>query len=189
MIEKKRKKNYINNKDFHLVMKAYRVIYDKAIEEGKPTPTQPRYFGEAIKMMTTKIASKPCWSGYSFLDEMKDDAMMTCITYAHRYDPIKAEASEQGPNPFSYFTMVIINAFRQRLNTEEKQRYIKAILYKNSSAFLESNADSDFNDDSIDSIIYRFERKQAEKKIKSKAKLEKNSDELENIIDDLLEIV
>jgi len=129
LIEKKRKSvNYINNQELCEHLKVYREAYFKAKEAGEELPRIPEYVGQAILLLTNRIATKRSFSSYSFLDEMISDAIENVCLYLHNYDPTKPTQSGK-PNAFAYLTKVIWWAFVRRINYEKRQQYL---LYKNS---------------------------------------------------------
>ena len=150
---KQRKKNYVNNRDFFNALGQYQ-------EDLKTNPNKsiPNYVGECIVMIAKKYSSKPNFSSYSYIDEMRSDAVENCFVYLDRFDPTKGE------NPFAYFTAVIHNAFIRRINEEHRQQAIKiknmrrmisAEELMNNSA-LSSTADTN---DITSSFIENYERK------------------------------
>lgn len=92
----------------------------KAKREKLPDPILNTYIGECILLLSRKIATKSCFSGYSFIDEMISDGVENCIQYGiTNFDPSKKA------NAFSYFTQIIKWAFIRRIQKEKKQQYIK----------------------------------------------------------------
>lgn len=64
-------------------------------------------------------------TGNTYLEEMKSEALITCVTYANKFNPTISE------NPFSYFTQCIENSFKGVLNTEKKISETKFNYIKN----------------------------------------------------------
>ena len=102
----------------------------KAKRGGLPDPILNSYIGECILLLSKKIATKSCFSGYSFLDEMISDGVENCIQYGiTNFDPSKKA------NAFSYFTQIIKWAFIRRIQKEKKQQYIKLKNMQNHELF------------------------------------------------------
>ena len=173
-MEKKKKKpvNYVNNKDFFNAIVEYRKTLEAANAAGKEIPIMPDYIGKCIMMISEKLSMKPCFSQYSFRDEMVFDGIENCILYFHDYNP------DKGTNPFAYFTQIIYYAFLRRISKEEKIRYA---MYKGfQDQFLANNDPNlllDHNDnhlipkqtyDNISDFIDNYERKLVAKKEKKK---------------------
>lgn len=157
--------NYINNREFHNCLVQYKKDSDLAEQQGKIRPQLPKYYADAITSIANRYASKPCFSGYSYKDEMISDAIMTCIQYATKYDTTRAERLNQPPNPLAYFTQLVHNAFITRIHVEHKQQYVKAKTLTTQINY--STIDDDHDLDSFDSIVTTFERKQEEKRVKA----------------------
>ena len=69
--------------------------------------------------MANRYATKPNFSGYSYIDEMISAAIVSCIAAVSKFDASKSD------NTFAYYTSVIHNAFLQVLNRESRQREIR----------------------------------------------------------------
>jgi DNA-directed RNA polymerase specialized sigma subunit len=70
-------------------------------------------------MLTHKYARRPCFSSYTYKEDMISDALTSLCQNALKFDPIKYD------NPFAYYTTCINNSFLQFLNTEKKHRRIR----------------------------------------------------------------
>lgn len=114
-----RKKHYINNKDMYEALCDYLNDYSNCIEAKKETPRIPDYIGKAFVLLCDRIGTKPNFSGYSYLDEMKGDGIENCVMQVRSFNPQKSN------NPFAYFSTIIHNAFIRRIKKEKRQHYIK----------------------------------------------------------------
>lgn len=123
MIQKRVKKNYINNKDLYEALVQYQKDCRDAENSGEERPIVPKYIGESIYQIATRLSTKPNFSGYTFKDDMIMDGIENCLQYMHNFDPEKTQ------NPFAYFTQIIWYAFLRRIAKEKKQMYIR---YKSS---------------------------------------------------------
>ena len=165
------KQHYVDNKRFYQEILEYKRQIKEAQEKGLDEPRISNYIGECIYKIAEKLATKPCFAGYSFRDEMISDGIENCILYFKDYNP------DIGTNPFAYFTQVIYYAFLRRINKEEKHRYI---MYKNFQHSIVNNdmsllLDNDDKQlmpssmyDNINVFMEKFERKENEKKEKRK---------------------
>jgi hypothetical protein len=114
--------NYVDGERLKDELKEYYNDYHKRYKiEGGEIPRLPEYVGECILLIAYNLAKKPCFSGYSYKDEMIEDGIENCIMYAYNIDPDK--------NPFSYITQIINNAFIRRIDKEKKQLYVKYKSY------------------------------------------------------------
>ena len=122
----KRKRNeYVNNKDFLAAIVVYRKDIAQAIEEGKARPRVPNYIGECIMKIATHLARKPNFINYTFKDDMISDGIENCLQYIDNFNP------EKSNNPFAYFTQIIWFAFLRRIQKEKKLLYVKYKMTEN----------------------------------------------------------
>lgn len=135
--------------------KEYNIWYKKSIK------IIPNYATEAFIDIANRIALKTNFSGYTYIDDMKGDALLLCVKYAYNFDP------EKSSNAFAYFTQIVFNAFKQYLNKEKKQANQKFELTRdelqNSEKFnynnivnSNTNSDGDYIDPEFDVVIERI---------------------------------
>lgn len=74
---------------------------------------------EMLLMLTRKNAQRPCFSGYSYKDDMISEALTNLCQNALKFNP------EKSSNPFAYYTTCINSSFLQFLNVEKKHRRIR----------------------------------------------------------------
>ncbi len=174
-----KKQHYVNNKALYEAILEYKKKVKESEQKGLDKPRIPEYVGECISKIAEKLATKPCFNGYSFKDEMISDGIENCIVYFDDYDPFRttSEGLPAGQNPFAYFTQIIYFAFIRRIGKEEKNRYI---IYKNfqntminhDSTLLTDNDDKQVLStsmyDNINVFMKKFETKELEKKQKRK---------------------
>ena len=181
----KKKNYYVDNEKFFAEIVEYKKQCKIAEKEGNPKPVLSTYIGTCIYLIAENLAHKPRFMNYSFVDEMKSDAIENCLMYFDNFD------SDKYSNPFAYFTQIIYYAFHRRINKEEKNRYImykkfqESILDKtyqfdgvnlDAHSLLLDGADNHLMNtqmyDNINDFIGRFEGREQEKKIKRKEKKE-----------------
>ena len=112
---KRRKNNFIDNKEFYAAIKDFRSKYNAAKEAGEELPDMPRYLGKCFLDIAEHLSMRPNFSNYMYRQDMVMDAVENCVLYWHRFDP------EKSKNPFSYFTQVCWYAFIRRINKEKRQ--------------------------------------------------------------------
>ena len=181
----KKKNHYVDNERFLADIIEYKKQCKIAEAEGREKPRLSDYIGKCIFLIAENLAHKPRFMNYSFVDEMKSDAIENCLMYFDNFD------SDKYSNPFAYFTQIIYYAFHRRINKEEKNRYI---MYKkfqesildttqhfegfniDSHSLLLDSADNHVMNtqiyDNINDFIDRFEKREEEKKAKRKEKKE-----------------
>lgn len=168
----KKKNHYVDNERFLEEIKEYKRKCKIAAAEGKEKPRLSEYIGQCIYLIAENFAHKPRFMNYSYVDEMKSDAIENCLMYFDNFD------SDKYSNPFAYFTQIIYYAFHRRINKEEKNRYI--IYKKFQESVLDTSAtdlmlDGDGNHlisptmyDNINDFIGSFESRELVKKEKRK---------------------
>lgn len=112
--------HYVNNKQLTEAMAKWVATF----EEGKPRSPMPDYVGLCLMKMVEKYGRKYRFSGYTYLDEMQSEALLTAVKYAHNFKP------EKSNNAFAYFTQIIHNAFIQFINSEKKLANLKFEMVK-----------------------------------------------------------
>jgi len=122
--------DYINNAKMYQVMTEYITKCRKedvraTKEECEPDyPPIPNYIGECFLLIAERLALRNNFSAYTYIDEMKSDAVENCIMYIRNFKP------EKSKNPFAYFTTFSVYAFIRRIEKEKRQMYIKHKNYQ-----------------------------------------------------------
>jgi len=119
--DKENPTHYVKNKDLYNAIKAYKIEFNEAVDNGLPEPRVPEYIGECFLKMATNVAKRPEYVNYPHKEEMIGDAIENCLKYVKNFDP------ELGSNPFAYYTTFIYRAFWRRIEQEKKQLYIQAL--------------------------------------------------------------
>lgn len=163
--------HYVSNKDLYAAMVKYSNSVREAREKGLEKPRVPEYIGECIMKIAKKLATKDNFRKYSYAEDMSMDGALACIRYIDNFNPDKYN------NPFAYFTQIMIHAFVGRLNTEQKQQYVKARLMRDVTEVAAEmgidNMDSEITDsDASTNVIEAFERRMADRKAKAAKKKE-----------------
>ncbi len=153
---------YIDNKMLFEALCEHKKLCRKAKREKKLDPIPSEYIGECILLLSRRIGTRSCFSGYSFLEEMISDGVENSIQYGiSNFDPKRS-------NPFSYFTQIITWAFIRRIQKEKKQQYIKLKNMQNYqlSEQLADNSYMVMNNKDFDEFIAKFEESVTKKKQK-----------------------
>lgn len=79
-------------------------------------------------LMTNKYAQRSNWRGYTYLDEMKGQALLQLSQMGLQFDELQSD------NPFSYYTMSLQNSFTRVLNLEKKNQELRDDLLIDSGA-------------------------------------------------------
>lgn len=70
-------------------------------------------------LMVNKYGQRGNWRGYTYLDEMKGQALLQLAQMGLRFDEFKSD------NPFSYYTASVSNSFTRVLNIEKKNQGLR----------------------------------------------------------------
>lgn len=167
-------KHYVDNKRFFTEILQYKAACKEALSAGKQKPRIPSYLGECLYKIAFRLSLKPNFVNYTFRDDMVADGLEKCIAYFDNFDP------EKSTNPFAYFTQIIYFAFLARINGEKKHLYIKqktlenfyfeGMLAEQGRDGEERNVNVDLDNDYMQNLVANYDKKQAEKKEKIKAK-------------------
>lgn len=79
-------------------------------------------------LMVNKYAQRGNWRGYTYLDEMKGQALLQLAQMGLQFDEYKSD------NPFSYYTASVSNSFTRVLNLEKKNQDLRDDLLIDSGA-------------------------------------------------------
>jgi hypothetical protein len=112
---KRKKNNFIDNKEFYAAFVEFRKQCDEAEAAGEPRPIVSRYIGKCFMDIAEHLSMRPNFSNYMYRQDMVMDAVENCVVYCHRFDP------EKSKNPFSYFTQICWYAFIRRITKEKRQ--------------------------------------------------------------------
>ncbi|CAB5221046.1 RNA polymerase sigma factor [uncultured Caudovirales phage] len=172
-------KHYIDNKKFYTAIIQYKRDVEEAASIGKDPPRIPRYIGECLYKIATRLSLRPNFINYPFREEMISDGLENCINYLSNFNPEKSD------NPFAYFTQIIWFAFLRRIDKEKKHLYIKQKTLEN-FYFQGMLADQSFDEDRsvnvnldndyMKTLVETFDKKQVEKQRKTKEKKQEQID-------------
>lgn len=189
MTKRKRQKrgdeHYVNNKEFTEAVSKYALAHKEATNKGEVPPKMSNYIGECVMKISKRVASKPNFSGYSYIDEMIYDAIEGCVYGLHKFDPEKSQ------NAFAYASTIIHNKFIQRLNKEKDQRVIKQSVFDHLNVMYRTSdqQDSDdnvylaqFNENHSEFSQQHLSTFNEEKKPRKKRKIPKNISNIEGFL-------
>ena len=88
---KRRKNNFIDNKEFYAAMVEYRNKVNEAKENGDPKPRIPRYIGKCFLDIAEHLSMRPNFSNYMYRQDMVMDAVENCVVYCYNFDPEKSK--------------------------------------------------------------------------------------------------
>lgn len=75
--------------------------------------------GEMFIKLSERYAQRSNWRSYTYIDEMKGQALLQLSAMGLQFDESKSE------NPFAYFTAAVTNSFTRILNLEKNSQNIR----------------------------------------------------------------
>ena len=75
--------------------------------------------GKMFIKLSERYAQRSNWRGYTYVDEMKGQAILQLSQIGLQFDESKSE------NPFAYYTAAVTNSFTRILNVEKKSQNIR----------------------------------------------------------------
>lgn len=146
--------NYVNNAEFY-----------KRIVEWKESgeETIPNDIAATIMMICKNLAKSGKFAGYSWIEAMVGDAILSCIKFCRNFDPTKSK------NPFAFYTQIAYNSFIKRIQIE-KQRLDGLAEYRDQITTLYDIQGEEYDDDdggrfgNIENTAKRINRNYIKKK-------------------------
>jgi hypothetical protein len=92
------------------------------LDKGKFSKDHGRITEELGKMflkLSERYAQRSNWRGYTYVEEMKGQAILQLSQIGLQFDESKSE------NPFAYYTAAVTNSFTRVLNIEKKNQNIR----------------------------------------------------------------
>lgn len=115
-----RPKNYLNNDQLIVEIEKSRERFQRG-HNKKRTPAEsltPELVNMLV-LLVDKYASRWNWRGYSFIEDMKSEALLSLCQNALKFNPEKSD------NGFGYYTQIIKYAFLTYMDREGKQSKIR----------------------------------------------------------------
>lgn len=113
-------RDFIDNKDLLAEIKKSKARLAERPELGQAALT-PRLAMMLVKLVD-RYATNSSWSGYSYVDEFKGEAVLNLYQKWHKFD------DQNYDNPFAFYTQVMYHCFLSALSREKKQQKIKDLV-------------------------------------------------------------
>ncbi len=117
-VRKRKPKNYVNNADL-----LTQIQISKQTQEDNPdfTPAQclTDVLVKMLIMLVDRYSKKANWRNYTYLDDMKGEAIASLCQNALKFKP------EKSNNPFAYYTKIVTHSFLTLLEKEKRVRKIR----------------------------------------------------------------
>jgi hypothetical protein len=113
-------RDFIDNKDLLAEIRKSKARMAEHPELGQAALT-PRLATMLVKLVD-RYATNSSWSGYSYVDEFKGEAVLNLYQKWHKFDDVNYD------NPFAFYTQVMYHCFLSALSREKKQQKIKDLV-------------------------------------------------------------
>ena len=98
--------NYVNNEEF----------YNRLVEWKKSGKEEiPDDIALMIVKICRNLAKSGKFCGYTWIEEMIGDAILSCIKFCKNFDPDKSK------NPFAFYSQIAYNSFIKRIGIENQK--------------------------------------------------------------------
>ena len=137
--------HYVDNKIFAASLTEW-IIANK--DNGKRlywTP-MPRYAAECLMKIVDHFALQGCWRGYTYLDEMKSEAIINLVKGIHNYN------INFSPNAFAYASEIVRKSFIYVLDKEKVQAAIRNETTNRQSIYNYNNINLNDNEESSGAV-------------------------------------
>lgn len=112
--------DYVDNETFTAAMHSYVTRQNERELQELPRENIPNYIGECILKIVDGLGSRPNFRNYTYLEEMKGDAMVAAVKAVHKFD---IERCKTGA--FGFITFCAWRFMVNRIKLEHKQQAIK----------------------------------------------------------------
>ena len=92
------------------------------LKDYKLNKVMSEKLGYMLLSIANNLASKGCFAGYTWKEDMIGEAMVTCTRYLHNFNP------EQTLNAFAYVTTICKNSFLTYIKNQRKHGTIRDSL-------------------------------------------------------------
>ena len=123
MLSQKVSEHYIDNEAFKVALKEYAEQRKVTIQNNLPEPQVSNYIAMCFLKIAKGVGTKHNFRNYSYLDDMIQDAVFTCLKNIKSFDP------DRGTSPFSYFTQCVWYAFLGTIKAEKRKEQLKRDMF------------------------------------------------------------
>lgn len=125
-VKKRRVQKYLNNARLLEHIALSKEAWEKAKKKCKNPDKMPSAaecmtepMVRMIMMLVDRYAQRANWRGYTYIDDMKSEALLSLLNGSLKFNP------EKSKNPFGYMTQIVTHSFLTTLDKEKKVRRIR----------------------------------------------------------------
>lgn len=164
MARKSKEENphWVDNQKLHEHFLIYNEKKREALAQGLPVPPiTDNFIGECIVKITTGMSYNYRFRNYysNWKEEMISDGIEAALKYSVSYDPFRKDedGNDIRPNPHAYISMIVFNAFIQRIKKEQTEEYVKKQSFIDFNGFAaDSNEDMSVFENDYNSNVGEF---------------------------------
>ena len=154
--------HWVDNQKLHEHFLIYNEKKREALAQGLPVPPiTDNFIGECIVKITTGMSYNYRFRNYysNWKEEMISDGIEAALKYSVSYDPFRKDedGNDIRPNPHAYISMIVFNAFIQRIKKEQTEEYVKKRSFIDFNGFAaDSNEDISIFENDYNSNVGEF---------------------------------
>jgi hypothetical protein len=172
----KNKKHFIDDTIFYEEM----VKWKAQLEIDKDTK-MPNSIAKIVMMAIQHYARSPKWRYYTYIEEMKSEALYNALRYLKNFDTIKYQ------KPFAYLTSIMYSSFLQVLLMEKKnskkKKELLDIMFHGSGIDPTNKNRNEINEIHIKTVDHGFAPLKIYKKGEKKSKTFKTEQEYKDWVE------
>ena len=148
----------VDNEKLTTALIEYSEIRVRAEENGQEPPQFSDFIAKEIMKIIDNLGRSGNFNGYTWLSEMKGDALEACVKAVMKFNP-EAKTRSGKPNGFGFLTQVSWFAFVNRIKKENKENAIKDSLIDNLELDTFLHVDNIYENDQIRSNLEQLKNK------------------------------
>ena len=184
MARKNKEENpyWVDNQKLHEHFLIYHKKKQEALAQGLLVPPiTDNFIGDCIVKITTGMSYNYRFRNYysNWKEEMISDGIEAALKYSVSYDPFRKDkdGNDVQPNPHAYISMIVFNAFIQRIKKEQTEEYVKKQSFVNFNGFAaDSNEDISVFENDYGSTVGEFYEAFASEVVEFQKKIEERKE-------------
>lgn len=118
-------RHYIDDDELTKILTEWSLASKQSVLEGQARLPLPDYVAIAIMDMADAMGKRHNFANYSYIDDMKSEAILHCVKYIHNFNPTKKSDKKGKVSAFGYINMIIWRCFTHMIVEEKQEQYFK----------------------------------------------------------------
>ena len=150
------KTNYVDKSVLYSDLCEWKIRKDAAAVAGKKSPPLPDSVGRAIIQIADRMASRPNFRNYTYIEEMRGDGIVNAVKAANSFDPDRVSKKTGEKNPFGFLSLVIWRAFLNRIKEEKhiQEAKVKSMLDPTTEVYTQGEDGYDIDTSGMGNFLY-----------------------------------